>query len=65
MPQIIVKIDKFGDPKISVEGATGTGCVEATASLEAAFAGAGARNLKPEYDEQSAGSNAQEVQQSW
>jgi hypothetical protein len=46
-----IKINKFGDTKIEMEGFTGTSCMEASQAIEIALGGGGKRNLKPEYDE--------------
>ena len=39
MGQVIVRIDKVGNPTIEAVGFVGTGCKAATAALEAKFAG--------------------------
>jgi len=50
MPTIKVKINKFGDAKVEVEGGMGQSCLQSTAGLEAALNGQQqARELKPEY----------------
>ena len=52
MPKIQVKVNRYGDAKVEVLEATGSGCVEMTAGVEAALAGnAQNREYKPEYSE--------------
>lgn len=46
-----IKIDKYGDTKIEMEGFTGSSCIEASQAIEVALGGGGKRNLKPEFDE--------------
>lgn len=65
MAKIIIKVGKFGDTKVSVEGEHGEGCIAATATVEAALAGSPQRTLKPEYDETPTTETAQAVGQQW
>ena len=52
MTRIVVKINKIGDTKIEVDGATGQSCVQLTAGIEAALNGVEVnREYKPEYNE--------------
>lgn len=57
-----IKVSKYGDTKIDMEGFTGTSCVEATQAIELALGGGGKRTLKPEYDEpESTGQSAEQA----
>lgn len=63
MPKIKVQIDPMGDPKMTVEGATGTQCVDLTRPLEAKLGGkVSARDYTEDYNKVSTGTSQSQAQ---
>jgi hypothetical protein len=47
--EIVVEIDREGNPKVEVKGHVGPGCKELTKQIELALGAAESENKKPEF----------------